>query len=115
MKPTTVYGTFLSVMGTLDPEDLVRGYMAGFDDEYDVDAVVSDFRDALNALLPGSLALAGNEFVGDVDDADVPDYWAEMFNEDVDGIDIGELCERHPADNNYFPPCPEDGHPAKTG
>lgn len=93
---TTKYGSFVTVMGTPDPEDIVRGWMAGYDDEYDVDAVVSDYRDAFNALLPGSLLLIGDEIIGLVDDDDVPDYWSDMVNEAADGIDLGEICDRHP-------------------
>lgn len=95
MGPTTHYASFLSVMGTPDPEDIVRGYMSDAVDEYDVEAAVSDYRAGLNELLPGSLVLVGDAFIGLVGDDDVPDYWQELVNELAEDIDLEELIERH--------------------
>jgi len=62
---TTDYGTWHNLMGgtTRTIDDYVR---EALDDEsdYDVDAIVTEYRDAINEVLPDRVTLNGNDLYG---------------------------------------------------
>lgn len=106
MSPiTTSYGTWnnhgdrlaLTVEQTVEEAFGSEG-PAGFD----VDSIVSEYRDAINDALPDGVTLTGNEFIGPAYRTD--ETWGpEAKNEDgeldiktiVVGIDLGSIIERY--------------------
>ncbi|MFD9965038.1 hypothetical protein [Amycolatopsis sp. NPDC058986] len=104
MPTTTSYGTWANVSQySLDLETSVsEAFGADGPEGFDVDAIVSDYRDAINAALPDGVALAGNEFYGPAYDKDCH-FDGYPLNEDggldlkaiVDEIDLFAIIERH--------------------
>lgn len=65
---TTSYGTWNNRVDdlSLTVEQSVIAAVTDWADDYDIPAVVSAYRDAINAELPGDFSLVGDEFVGPV-------------------------------------------------
>lgn len=84
MTTTTSYGSWASNVEHADMtlEDTVRNALADahFVRTGITDAIIREYRDAINAALPESVSLCGNEFYG-------PAYAAD---EDFDGFDLDE-------------------------
>ena len=77
-------------------------------DGFDFEAIVSDYRTAINAALPPGVALCGNEFITDcVFDCDC-DCDAAAGARDiktiVDEVDLWEIIERHDSTNRFASP-----------
>lgn len=92
MTTTTSYGTW---------NNRVEQYSANFEtsvieafggegpDGFDVDAIVADYRDAINDALPASVSLRGSEFIGPYESED----WAAAGypTDEYDRLDIGAI------------------------
>lgn len=71
-------------------------------DDFDFDAIVSDYRNAINDALPDSVTLAGDEFIGPAY-ADDQDFDGYPMDEDgsldikaiVEDVDLWEIIARH--------------------
>ena len=95
MAPMTSYGSWTRYCMSTGPMDDVVAYTGEFGGQYDLDAVVSDYTDAINAALEETgFALVGDEFIGP---ADIPDdvLVDAIFYEAVESVDLGGLCRRH--------------------
>lgn len=63
------------------------------------DRMVVDYRDAINAALPASVSLCGDEFIGPYHAAD-REWDGELdIAAIVESIDLGAIIERHDPDN----------------
>lgn len=95
---STLYNTWHHVMGDLSPDDDVVSYVGEFIDDFDVGAIQHDYRAAIDAVLPPGLLLTGDQFIGPVPDNDGDESidvdW-EAVREDISGIDLAQICQRH--------------------
>lgn len=89
MTTATSYGSW-QVDNCLTVEDWVAVAVGEFADDYDIDAIVSDLRGAINGALPDGVSLNGNEFYGPY--YNQPDY---DLDEILESIDFWAIVERH--------------------
>ena len=66
---TTPHGTFIGNVadpgGAGSMRDYITTALGGYADDYDIDAITADYRDAINErLAPHGITLAGDEFYG---------------------------------------------------
>src|SRR5690606_14552492 len=66
---TTPYGTFIGNVadpgGAGSMRDYITTALGDYADDYDIDAIIADYRDAINErLAPHGITLAGDEFYG---------------------------------------------------
>ena len=93
--PTAIYGTWYNVVGSLSPEQDVMDFAGGFDVDYDMEAIATDYRVAITAILPGSMILAGDQFIAMVLDAAISENWSSEVNEAIQEIDLTPFFEAH--------------------
>ena len=105
MATTTSYGDWNNRADrhALNLETSVtEAFGAWGDDGFDTEAIVREYRDAINAALPDSVALCGDEFIGPAYPAS--DEWDGYATDEdgrldikaiVDGIDLWAIIERH--------------------
>lgn len=78
MTTTTGYGTWNNHgdSGNVTVKATVADALTDWADEYDIDAIVTQYRAAINEALPESMHLVGEEFIGPAfgPDWDVDDY-----------------------------------------
>ena len=95
---TTKYASWAGVMPSDSPADFVHNLFALYaarardKGDYDLAGIEQEYRNAVNALLPGSLHLVGDSFVGEVGDTSIPKGWAKDLRELV-SIGISEQTE----------------------
>lgn len=105
---TTSYGTWTNRVEEC-AADFETGVIQSFGSEgpdgYDFDAIVADYRAAINDALPGSVRLCGSEFIGpyeseDWDAAGYPtdEYGQLDIREIIEGIDFWGIANRHALD-----------------
>lgn len=92
---TTKLASWTTITNTLSPFDVALNFAGGFEADYDMDAVESDFRDAVAKVLPGSMFLSGEEFIADVSDDAISESWIETVREEIEMIDLGPMFEAH--------------------
>lgn len=102
---TTDYGTWYNLMGgsTLTITDYVR---EALDDEsdYDVEAIVAEFRNEINAVLPDGITLNGDsDMYGPYPN---PDWWMDKdsdewqeLRQEIEAIDLYAIASRHDGDS----------------
>lgn len=117
MTTNTSYGTWARSgdRDNVSVEDTVLDAFGSYGpDGYDFDAIVAAYRDAINAALPPSVSLSGDEFYGpyyeadrDWDPADYPsgdgdDADADLYRDGnlniraiVKSVDLWAIIERH--------------------
>lgn len=99
MITNTSYGTWYNHQGhELTVEESVAVALTDYADDYDTDAIASDWRDAINEALPDQVALAGNDFLGPYYEEDFTwEGGAEGLNirEIIEGVDFWEIAARH--------------------
>jgi hypothetical protein len=102
MTTTTNFGTWLNHAGSLTVEQTIADYVGDFADDYDLDAIARDYRDAVNEAMPHGVTLAGNEFYGPYyeTDRDFDGYPADEHDEldmaaIIESVDFVEIVERH--------------------
>lgn len=115
MTTTTSYGTWYNHTGSnVTVEADVADYVGGGDREWrerieadgSFDAMVDDYRQAVNDALPAGVSLAGNDFYGPYYDAD-KDFDGYPTDEDgrldiaaiIADINLGEIVEKNDPDN----------------
>lgn len=101
---TTSYGTWNNRVEpyALTVEQTVIEAIGDHAEDFDLDAIAADYRDAINDALPDGVSLNGDEFYGPYsrDDANFDGY---ALDEDdrldikaiVDGIDFWEIAAKH--------------------
>lgn len=103
MTTTTNYGSWYNNEGhELTVEASVGTALGDYGHEYDMDAIASDWRAAINAGLPDHVALSGDEFYGPAYEAD-QDFEGYELDEDgnldikaiIEAIDFWEIAARH--------------------
>jgi hypothetical protein len=106
MATTTEYGTWCNIVDrySVNVETTVMdGYFGSEGAEgFDFEAIVDDYRDAINEALPDSVALSGNDFIGPYYEAD-QHFDGYPVDRDgvldikaiVDSIDLNAIAERH--------------------
>lgn len=104
---TTTYGTWCNLINGFEtsPEQGLNSYLGGGDPEgYDMDSIHLAYRQAIDAALPPSISLCGNEFIGPAhpDEGEFDGYahseYGELdLKEIIEGIDLdlGDLFERY--------------------
>jgi hypothetical protein len=106
MTTTTNYGTWCNTVdrSSLNVETgVLDGYFGSEgSDGFDFEAIVSDYRDAINEALPDGVFLTGNDFIGPYYEADqgfdgfpADDDGNLDIKAIVDGIDLNAIVERH--------------------
>jgi len=104
MAITTSYGTWNNCVEhySTGVAQTVTEALGDYADDYDVDAIVADYRDAINAALPQGVTLAGDEFIGPWRPADdefdgypVDDHGVLDIKAIVDGVDFWAIADRH--------------------
>jgi len=97
MTTTTSYGTWTNHANhlTAGVEHSVVEALGDFGADYDIDGIVADYRAAINAALPDSVTLSGDEFIGPAYDAD-HDWDGDLnITEIVEGVDFWGIVARH--------------------
>lgn len=78
--------------GTTDLEAHVGDLLGEFVDDYDVDGIIRDYRDAINAALrPYGVTLEGALLVGRAD----TDYTEWSASDIIEEIDFWSIADRH--------------------
>lgn len=88
---TTEYGTWWNWMESATVENTVSAYVNGFEDDFDFEAAVSDYRAEVNAALPEGVTLNGNHFYGPYPRPEGLD-----LRPAIEGVDLGVIVMRHP-------------------
>lgn len=89
---TTEYGTWSNYTSSDRPADTVGAFLAEFADEHDVDAIISDFCEAVNAALPPGWCLAGRNFYGPYP---VPCRAGDVITAAIEDTDLESIARRH--------------------
>jgi hypothetical protein len=89
MTTTTDYGTWLNYTGGLTVEQTVADFLGDYSDDFDVDAIVREYRDTVDRALPAGVNLCGNEFIGPYYEKD-QDFGDAPLN-DLGGLDIAAI------------------------
>lgn len=105
MTTTTSYGTWNNRVApfSADFETYVtEAFGSEGIDGFDFDAIVADYRNAINDALPDGVSLCGSEFIGPYESQDwaAAGYPTDEDNrldvrEIVEGIDFWEIANRH--------------------
>jgi hypothetical protein len=100
MTTTTEYGTWADVASEVTVEDTITTALGDHGAGFDVDAIVSDYRAAINAALPTGVVLAGDDFFGPYYDRVFPGFpvngdGALDLKAIVDSVDLWEIVEIH--------------------
>lgn len=102
---TTSYGTWnnhIDQYATGLEHTVTEAFGSEGTDDFDFEAIVSDYRNAINEALPDSVALAGDEFIGPAY-ADDQVFHGYPVDEDgrldikavVKGVDLWEIVARY--------------------
>lgn len=94
---TTSYGTFIGNVadpgGAGSMRDYITTALGDYADDYDIDAITADYRDAINEhLAPHGITLAGDEFYGPyprIENA------AKVIADAIEDVDFWEIVARH--------------------
>lgn len=102
MTTTTSYGTFVGNVadpgGAGSMRDYVTTALGDYADAYDIDAIVDEYRDAINDALDGTgITLAGDEFYGPHPG---PENVAEIVADAIESVDFWTIVERHDKSEN---------------
>ncbi|MFE4915861.1 hypothetical protein ACFRCX_30620 [Streptomyces sp. NPDC056652] len=101
--PTTTYGTWYNFKGhELTVAATVAAAVGDYDDDYDLDAIEDDYRDAIQKALPGSVGLAGEDFIGpyyekdqDFDGYPEGEFGGLDITAIIESVDLMAIVERH--------------------
>lgn len=94
---TTDYGNWTNRVEQFSAsvEDSVLAIFIDGTDGWNFDAIVTEYRAAINEALPDRVALVGNEFIGPYREEDC-DWEGELdIKALVDEIDLMEIVKRH--------------------
>ncbi|WP_031171590.1 hypothetical protein [Streptosporangium roseum] len=105
MTTTTSYGTWnnrVDSYGINLQTSAIEAFGSEGPDGFDFDAIVSDYRTAINDALPDSVSLCGDEFIGPYYEADC-DFDGYPTDEGgrldikaiVESIDFWEIAAKH--------------------
>lgn len=106
MITTTDYGTWNNVVdpssSTFESSVLDDYFGSEGSDGFNFEAIVSDYRDAINAALPDGVTLSGDQFYGPYypEDQNFEGYATDQ-NGDLDiktiveGVDLKAIVEKH--------------------
>src|SRR5690606_36588268 len=94
---TTSYGTITTMVpdaGTVTSlADYVATALGDHADDYDIDAITADYRDAINEhLTPHGITLAGDECYGP---HPRPENAGEIIADAIEDVDLWEIVARH--------------------
>lgn len=94
---TTSYGTINTMVpdaGTVTSlADYVAGALGDYADDYDIEAITADYRDAINERLADQgITLAGDEFYGPYPR---PENAGETIADAIESVDFWEIVARH--------------------
>jgi len=93
---TTSYGTFIGNVadpgGAGSMRDYVTTALGDYADDYDIDAIVDEYRDAINERLDQGITLAGDEFYGPYPR---PEHSTETIADAIEDVDLWEIVARH--------------------
>jgi len=96
-KTMTPYGTFIGNVADPGPASSLADYVASalgdYADDYDIDAIVDEYREAINERLADQgITLAGDEFYGPyprIENA------GEIIASAIEDVDFWEIVARH--------------------
>lgn len=90
---TTSYGTWATLTGELDVHQGIAEALGDYVDDYDLDAIVTEYVAAVDAILPEGVGLYANEFIGPA--YDQPEFNAEEILDAINEIDLMAIAEKH--------------------
>lgn len=101
MPTTTTYSNWTRVTGQATLDGGVEEVLLGEATEAEIEAVTKAYRAAINAALPDSVSLCGDEFYGNAYPADCADQADYPHDEDgildlaaiVEGVDFWEVAQ----------------------
>ncbi|MGV2386125.1 MAG UNVERIFIED_CONTAM: hypothetical protein LOD86_12780 [Thermobifida fusca] len=96
-KTMTPYGTFIGNVadpgGAGSMRDYITTALGDHADDYDIDAIVEEYREAINERLADQgITLAGDEFYGPYPR---PENAGETIADAIESVDFWEIVERH--------------------
>lgn len=104
MTITTNYGSWTTTVDnySLTVEQTVAECLGDYANDYDVAAIVAEYRAAIDAVLPAGVSLLGSEFYGPAYAADCH-FAGYPTNSDgaldikalVDGVEFWDIATRH--------------------
>ncbi|MFE9850288.1 hypothetical protein ACFYPN_15960 [Streptomyces sp. NPDC005576] len=102
MSVTTSYGTWLNHAGEDSPAYTILNAVGDDYADFDLTAIETEYRDAIDAALPNGVGLSGKEFLGPYYEAD-REFDGYPVDEDgnidipavIAGIDISTIVDRH--------------------
>jgi len=105
MTTTTTYGTWCTRVDHLSTSlenTVIDAFGSEGTDGFDLDAIISDYRAAINEALPSSVSLCGDEFIGPYYEADydfdgypLTDAGALDIKTIVSDVDLWEIVAKH--------------------
>lgn len=99
MTTTTSYGTWCNRVdqySTTVEHSVAEAFGSEGDSGFDFDAIVRDYRTAINAALPDGVSLCGNDFIGPYDSDTAPGSDGDLdIKGIVDGVDLAAIMEAH--------------------
>lgn len=106
MTTTTTYGTWCNTIDSYSTSlehsvvESLGDY--GTDEHYDIEAIETEYREAINEALPAGVSLCGNEFYGPyyASDCDWTGYPVGVDDDldlkaIVDGVDFWAIATKH--------------------
>ena len=90
---TRHYGTWVTVFdgrNSVDPEHSVADALGSYGSDYDIPGLIDHYRRAINAALPNTVWLCGDEFIGPVDDSA---GWEDYPVTEEGHLDIATIVE----------------------
>lgn len=106
MTETTVeYCSWMFLMGdsSINPESYVTQALGGHVEEFDVDAIVADFRAAVGAILPDGADLVGDAITGPEDGLDRFHARLPEIRRMINAINFWEIARRHDKTPEPYP------------
>lgn len=96
-KTMTPYGTFIGNVadpgGAGSMRDYITTALGDYADDYDIDAIIADYRGAINERLADQgITLAGDEFYGPYPR---PENAGETIADAIESVDFWTIVERH--------------------
>lgn len=102
MATTTNYGSWYNHTGEATVSASIAAAVAEFADDFDLDAIESDYLDAIDEALPSGVGLSGDQFLGpayeddqDFDGYPLDDFGALDIKAIIADIDLMAIVERH--------------------
>lgn len=92
MTTTTVYGEWADVESEITVEATVGQYLGEFGGDFDVAAIVTEYRAAINKALPDGVSLNGRQFIGPYP---MPEDAMRTAREAVESVNLTPIADKY--------------------